>query len=168
LCLGDLPLDVAVKAPRLELLPVARRHRVFEPQIEPHLVIFGDRRHNRPLDRKTQPLAPDRILREAAGFPCRSVEQGRVILTFRVGIDFDPALLERQLARVERAGLAGRIRGVKWNPADCRFADTLFGVVSSAGGPARTEHFIANRRQRVLVLARGEPRPGHLKAAKAP
>jgi hypothetical protein len=35
-------------------------------------------------------------------------------------------------------------------------------------GAARTGHFIANWRQLVLVLARGELRPGHLKAAKAP
>jgi len=35
-------------------------------------------------------------------------------------------------------------------------------------GTARTEHFIANWRQLVLVLARGELRPGHLKAVKAP
>jgi hypothetical protein len=37
-------------------------------------------------------------------------------------------------------------------------------------GTARTEHFIANWRQLVLVLvlACGELRPGHLKAAKAP
>jgi hypothetical protein len=33
-------------------------------------------------------------------------------------------------------------------------------------GTARTEHFIANWRQLVLVLTRGELRPGHLKAAK--
>jgi len=35
-------------------------------------------------------------------------------------------------------------------------------------GTARTEHFIANWRQLVLVLARGELRPGHLKAVKEP
>jgi phosphoethanolamine N-methyltransferase len=35
-------------------------------------------------------------------------------------------------------------------------------------GMARTEHFIANWRQLLLVLARGELRPGHLKAAKEP
>jgi len=190
-----------------------------------------------------------------------------------VGIDVDPALLEGLRARVERAGLAGRIRGVKVEPGRLPFADASFDVVFSkdslvqipgkpalfadilrvlrpggrfiasdwlrggtgtysaemmeyfrlegiaynmvtleesaaalrnAGfvevdirdrhtwylelakrelaamegslkptindriGWARTEHFIANWRQLVLVLARGELRPGHLKAAKAP
>jgi ubiquinone/menaquinone biosynthesis C-methylase UbiE len=190
-----------------------------------------------------------------------------------VGIDVDPTLLEGLLARVERAGLTGRIRGVKVEPGRLPFADACFDVVFSkdslvqipekaalfaeilrvlrpggrfiasdwlrggsgayspemieyfrlegiaynmvtleesaaalrnAGfvevnirdrhawylelakrelaamegslkativdrlGTARTEHFIANWRQLVLVLARGELRPGHLKAAKAP
>jgi hypothetical protein len=40
-------------------------------------------------------------------------------------------------------------------------------IVDRLGAP-RTEHFIANWRQLVLVLARGELRPGHLKAAKTP
>src|SRR5712692_9421695 len=75
LSLGDLPFNVEVEAPRLELLPIARRNRVFEPQIESHLVVCSDRRRIRPLDWKTQPPVADRILREAAGFPSRSVEQ---------------------------------------------------------------------------------------------
>jgi phosphoethanolamine N-methyltransferase len=33
-------------------------------------------------------------------------------------------------------------------------------------GPQRTQHFLSNWRQLVLVLERGELRPGHLKAAK--
>jgi SAM-dependent methyltransferase len=33
-------------------------------------------------------------------------------------------------------------------------------------GPARTRHFLDNWRQLVLVLDRGELRPGHLKAVK--
>src|SRR6266404_907691 len=73
--LGDLRLNIAVKAPRFKLIPVAGRHCVFEPQIEPHLVVPSDRRRHQPLDGKTQPPVPDRILREAAGFPSRSVEQ---------------------------------------------------------------------------------------------
>ena len=190
-----------------------------------------------------------------------------------VGIDVDPALLEGLLARVERAGLGSRIRGLKVKPGKLPFADACFDVVfskdslvqipgkpalfadilrvlrpggrfiasdwlrggtgayspemmeyfrleeiaynmvtleesaaalRSAGfvevdirdrhawylelakrelaamegalkptiidrlGAARTEHFIANWRQLVLVLARGELRPGHLKAVKAP
>jgi hypothetical protein len=40
-------------------------------------------------------------------------------------------------------------------------------TISDRLGPARTEHFIANWRQLVLVLTRGELRPGHLKAVKA-
>jgi SAM-dependent methyltransferase len=190
-----------------------------------------------------------------------------------VGIDVDPALLTGLQARVERAGLAGRIRGVKVEPGKLPFADGSFDVVFSkdslvqipekpalfaeilrvlrpggrfiasdwlrggtgpyssemmeyfrlegiaynmvtldesaaslrnAGfvevdirdrhawylelatrelaamegalkptitdrlGTARTEHFIANWRQLVLVLSRGELRPGHLKAVKPP
>src|SRR5882672_2993438 len=73
--LGDLRFNIAVKAPRFKLIPVAGRHCVFEPQIEPHLVVPSDRRRHQPLDGKTQPPVPDRILREAAGFPSRSVEQ---------------------------------------------------------------------------------------------
>jgi phosphoethanolamine N-methyltransferase len=189
-----------------------------------------------------------------------------------VGIDVDPALLEGLLARVKRAGLADRIRGVKVEPGRLPFTDARFDVVFSkdslvqipdkpalfaeilrvlrpggrfiasdwlrggsgtyssemmeyfrlegiaysmvtleesaaalrnAGfvevdirdrhawylelarrelaamegalkptiigrlGTARTEHFIANWRQLVLVLTRGELRPGHLKAAKS-
>ncbi|MDB6085748.1 MAG: SAM-dependent methyltransferase, partial [Gammaproteobacteria bacterium] len=33
-------------------------------------------------------------------------------------------------------------------------------------GPARARHFVDNWRQLVVVLERGELRPGHLKAAK--
>jgi ubiquinone/menaquinone biosynthesis C-methylase UbiE len=189
-----------------------------------------------------------------------------------VGIDVDPGLLEGLLARVKRAGLADRIRGVKVEPGRLPFTDARFDVVFSkdslvqipdkpalfaeilrvlrpggrfiasdwlrggsgtyssemmeyfrlegiaynmvtleesaaalrnAGfvevdirdrhawylelarrelaamegalkptiigrlGTARTEHFIANWRQLVLVLTRGELRPGHLKAAKS-
>jgi ubiquinone/menaquinone biosynthesis C-methylase UbiE len=48
-----------------------------------------------------------------------------------VGIDVDPALLESLLARVNRAGLAGRIRGVKVEPGRLPFADASFDVVFS-------------------------------------
>ncbi len=39
---GNLEFDIAVEVPRLELLPVARHHRVLEPQIESHRVLLGD------------------------------------------------------------------------------------------------------------------------------
>ena len=48
-----------------------------------------------------------------------------------VGIDVDPALLEGLRARVERAGLAGRIRGVKVEPGRLPFADASFDLVFS-------------------------------------
>ncbi len=40
--LGNLELDIAVEVPRLELLPVAGRDRVLEPQIEPDRFLLGD------------------------------------------------------------------------------------------------------------------------------
>jgi phosphoethanolamine N-methyltransferase len=190
-----------------------------------------------------------------------------------VGVDVDPALLEGMRVRIERAGLANRIRGVKVEPGPLPFAAASFDVVfskdslvqipdkpaifaeilrvlrpggrfiasdwlrggsgdyspemleffrlegiaynmatlaqsaaalRSAGfvdveirdrhawylrlarqeleamdgklkpvivgriGPARARHFLENWRQLVIVLARGELRPGHLKAAKPP
>src|SRR5882757_3599871 len=75
LCLGDLILDVAVKAPRLELLPVAGRHGVFEPQIQSHRLVPGDRRLELPLDGKAQPPVPHRVLRKAAAFPSRGFKK---------------------------------------------------------------------------------------------
>jgi hypothetical protein len=39
-------------------------------------------------------------------------------------------------------------------------------VIIERIGPERAEHFVANWRQLVLVLRRGELRPGHLKAVK--
>jgi ubiquinone/menaquinone biosynthesis C-methylase UbiE len=56
-----------------------------------------------------------------------------------------------ELARRELAAMEGALK------------PTIIGRL----GTARTEHFIANWRQLVLVLTRGELRPGHLKAAKS-
>ena len=42
-----------------------------------------------------------------------------------VGIDVDPALLEGLLARVGRAGLGSRIRGVKVEPGKLPFANAV-------------------------------------------
>jgi hypothetical protein len=39
-------------------------------------------------------------------------------------------------------------------------------VIIERIGAGRAEHFVANWRQLVLVLRRGELRPGHLKAVK--
>ena len=188
-----------------------------------------------------------------------------------VGIDIDPALLEDMRGRIERAGLADRISGIKVDPGPLPFEAAAFDVVFSkdsmvqipdkpalfaeilrvlkpagrfiasdwlrggtgayspemmeyfrlegiaynmvtldesaaalraAGfvgveirdrnawylglarrelesmegdlkptlltriGPARTQHFLDNWRQLVLVLERGELRPGHLRASK--
>jgi SAM-dependent methyltransferase len=57
----------------------------------------------------------------------------------------------RARARAELASLAGEWRA----------------TLEARIGGERTEHFIANWRQLVLVLERGELRPGHLKARKA-
>lgn len=43
---------------------------------------------------------------------------------------------------------------------------TLKPTILARIGPARTQHFLDNWRQLVLVLNRGELRPGHLKATK--
>ncbi len=43
---------------------------------------------------------------------------------------------------------------------------SLYGLIVSRIGPERARHFIDNWRQLVVVLERGELRPGHLKAVK--
>ncbi|HEX3847586.1 MAG TPA: methyltransferase domain-containing protein [Steroidobacteraceae bacterium] len=48
-----------------------------------------------------------------------------------VGIDIDPALLEGMSARIARAGLADRIRGVRVEPGPLPFAESSFDVVFS-------------------------------------
>jgi SAM-dependent methyltransferase len=48
-----------------------------------------------------------------------------------VGIDLDPSLLAGMRARVERAQLSGRIRGVRVTPGPMPFADAEFDVVFS-------------------------------------
>jgi hypothetical protein len=76
--LGDSLLDVTVEMPRRKLIPVARRHRLFETQIEPHCVVRGANLGNRPLGGDTEPPVADRILREAAAFPFHLLEQLRL------------------------------------------------------------------------------------------
>jgi phosphoethanolamine N-methyltransferase len=56
----------------------------------------------------------------------------------------------RDLARRELAALEGELRP----------------LVTARIGAERTAHFIANWRQMVLILERGELRPSHLKARK--
>jgi SAM-dependent methyltransferase len=48
-----------------------------------------------------------------------------------VGVDIDPALLNGMQARIERAGLASRIRGVAVQPGPLPFASGSFDVVFS-------------------------------------
>jgi len=48
-----------------------------------------------------------------------------------VGIDIDPALLDIMRTRMERAGLAGRVRGVKVTPGPLPFGTASFDVVFS-------------------------------------
>ena len=48
-----------------------------------------------------------------------------------VGVDVDPALLAQMRARIERAGLSGRIRGVLVEPGPLPFPDASFDVVFS-------------------------------------
>jgi ubiquinone/menaquinone biosynthesis C-methylase UbiE len=48
-----------------------------------------------------------------------------------VGIDIDPALLEVMTARMHRAGLSDRIRGVKVQPGPLPFEEASFDVVFS-------------------------------------
>ncbi len=48
-----------------------------------------------------------------------------------VGIDIDPALLEGMRGRIERAGLAGRISGIKVDPGPLPFEAASFDVVFS-------------------------------------
>jgi len=56
----------------------------------------------------------------------------------------------RELARRERAALEGELRA----------------LVTARIGRERTEHFVSNWRQLIVVLERGELRPAHLKARK--
>ena len=58
----------------------------------------------------------------------------------------------RNLARRECAALEGELRA----------------LVTARIGEERTEHFVNNWRQLVVVLERGELRPAHLKARKPP
>jgi len=48
-----------------------------------------------------------------------------------VGVDIDPALLQTMRARIARAGLESRIRGVKVEPGPLPFEDASFDVVFS-------------------------------------
>jgi hypothetical protein len=72
--LGDLALEVPIEMTRLELLPVARRDRIFQTQIEPDILVLGEAGCERALDRNTQPPVADRILGETAALPLRCLE----------------------------------------------------------------------------------------------
>ena len=48
-----------------------------------------------------------------------------------VGVDIDPVLLEQMKARIERAGLAGQVRGVRVEPGPLPFPAASFDVVFS-------------------------------------
>jgi len=59
LCLRDLALQISIETTRLELLPVARRDRIFQTQIEPDVLVLGEAGCHRSLDRNTQPPVAD-------------------------------------------------------------------------------------------------------------
>jgi len=48
----------------------------------------------------------------------------------------------------------------------CTVLDVGCGLIANRIGTERARHFVDNWRQLVLVLERGELRPGHLKAVK--
>ena len=48
-----------------------------------------------------------------------------------IGVDVDPSLLERMRARIERAGMTGRIQGLQVTGGPLPFADASFDVVFS-------------------------------------
>ena len=75
LCLSDLAFDVPIESTRLELLPVARRNRVFQTQIEPDILVHSNAGCDHSRDRNTQPPVADGILGETAALPLRAVER---------------------------------------------------------------------------------------------
>jgi phosphoethanolamine N-methyltransferase len=105
-------------------------------------------------------------------------EQGaysaEMIEFFRLeGIAYNMASLAESTAALRAAGFAeveGRDRN-DWYLALARrelaaMDGPLQPAILAAIGARRTEHFLANWRQLVIVLARGELRPAHLKAVR--
>jgi phosphoethanolamine N-methyltransferase len=89
------------------------------------------------------------------------------------GITYNMASLEQSVAELRAAGFAevtGRDRS-DWYLSLARrelaaMEGSLKPVMLEALGSERTQHFIANWRQLVVVLASGELRPAHLKALR--
>jgi len=89
------------------------------------------------------------------------------------GIAYNMATLEQSAAAMRQAGFVDieiRDRNDWYAPLARRELESLQGplhaLIERQIGPERTRHFIVNWRQLVLVLERGELRPGHLKAVK--
>jgi SAM-dependent methyltransferase len=89
------------------------------------------------------------------------------------GIAYNMVTLEESAAALRLAGFADveiRDRNAWYLRLARRELDAMQGPLKSSLvariGAARTQHFLANWRQLVLVVERGELRPGHLKAAK--
>ena len=93
---------------------------------------------------------------------------------FRIeGVTYNMATLEQCGAAVKQAGFVNvevRDRNEWYFALAQRELKSMEGelepVIIERIGPERAEHFVANWRQLVLVLQRGELRPGHLKAVK--
>jgi SAM-dependent methyltransferase len=89
------------------------------------------------------------------------------------GVTYNMATLEQCAAAVVRAGFVAvevRDRNDWYLALAQRELESMEGelrpVIVERIGPERAEHFVANWRQLVLVVRRGELRPGHLKAMK--
>jgi len=78
-----------------------------------------------------------------------------------VGIDIDPSLLTDMQRRIERAGLASRIRGQKVEVSPLPFAAASFDVVFSKDSMVQIPDKPSIYAEVLRVL-----RPGHLKATK--
>jgi hypothetical protein len=100
--LGDLALEVPIEMTRLELLPVARRDRIFQTQIEPDILVLGEAGCERALDRNTQPPVPDRILGKTAAFPLRALELRRFKHPNRLAREAQGLAFALQLRSFER------------------------------------------------------------------
>jgi phosphoethanolamine N-methyltransferase len=89
------------------------------------------------------------------------------------GITYNMATLEESAAVLSAAGFTDievRDRNAWYRDLARREVAALEGelypVLTAKIGAARADHFVANWRQMVVVLTRGELRPGHLKAVK--
>jgi len=89
------------------------------------------------------------------------------------GIAYNMASLEESAAALRRAGFVDveiRDRNDWYLELAQRELESMEGplkpLIVSQIGAERTQHFIDDWRQLVVVLRRGELRPGHLKAAK--